>query len=193
MKPFRIESAPVPLRRRPAGWPDGPLREVSLREVSPQSFSSEPTARDVPGEGERALIRSELLAIGAETCTAALRILSMTEQLTELLHAHGLGEQADPLVVELFEACSFQDLTGQRVGKILALMEGRPVPGTVPTPPCPDAGPAPGMLNAPAPPSPPQPPVASDAEDLGRSLINGPRVAGATGHMDQSDIDAMFD
>lgn len=193
MKLFRIESAPVPIRRQPAGWPDGPLREISLREFTQRPFSGE---RDVPGESERALIRSELLAIGAETCTAALRILSMTEQLTELLHAHGLGEQADPLVVELFEACSFQDLTGQRVGKILALLEGRPAPGTAPTAAYPETGSLPvrpGLPDAAGPPSPPRPAGSDGDDDLGRSLINGPRVAGATGHMDQADIDALFD
>jgi chemotaxis protein CheZ len=184
MKPFRIENALAPVRRRPSGWPEMSLRDMPVGNLPVGNLSEVRSARGAPGEGDNALILSELSAIGAETCTAALRILTMVERLTELLEARGLDKEATPILASILEACSFQDLTGQRVGKIIALLDARAIPGTPPKPPCPDA---------PASPPVPRLPAASDENDLGRRLINGPRVAGAEGHMNQSDIDVLFD
>jgi len=88
---------------------------------------------------------------------------------------HGLAQDVQDQVVRIYEACNFQDLAGQRIGKVIALLimieeklaamiaynsgtgaqsETRPAPGT--------------------------------------DLINGPRLDGAAGHASQRDIDAMF-
>jgi chemotaxis protein CheZ len=89
---------------------------------------------------------------------------------------HGLAQDVQDHVVRIYEACNFQDLAGQRIGKVIALLimieeklgamiarnsgtgaqltETRPAHGT--------------------------------------DLINGPRLDGAAGHASQRDIDAMF-
>jgi chemotaxis protein CheZ len=74
-------------------------------------------------------------------------------------------------IAQIYEACNFQDLAGQRIGKVIALLghleeqlahvaEGRAQ----------DAVPA----------------------DSGDGLINGPRLDGAPGHIDQRDVDRLF-
>jgi chemotaxis protein CheZ len=89
---------------------------------------------------------------------------------------HGLAQDVQDHVVRIYEACNFQDLAGQRIGKVIALLtmieeklaamiacnSGAGVQSTETRP-------------APAP-----------------DLINGPRLDGAAGHASQRDIDAMF-
>ena len=177
MKPFRIESLKGQGRRRMSDWP-----------ATARGGTAEPAH---PDDVAQARIRAELAAIGAETCTAALRILTATEKLADLLREHGIDRAADPLMAALFEACSFQDLTGQRLGKIQALLDGGVPVGIKLDPPCPPTTQAPAL---PAGLQPCQSDVAQMAPDeIGRRLVNGPRVAQAEGHMDQSSIDALFD
>jgi chemotaxis protein CheZ len=90
---------------------------------------------------------------------------------------HGLSEDVQDHVVGIYEACNFQDLAGQRISKVIALLiaieerlaamlarnsgtGAQSAPGTRPVP--------------------------------GTDLINGPRLDGAAGHASQHDIDAMF-
>src|SRR6185312_9744784 len=87
---------------------------------------------------------------------------------------HGLAEDVQDHVVGIYEACNFQDLAGQRIGKVITLLimiEERLAAmiarnsGT---------GAQPGEASRPT------------------GLINGPRLDGADGHASQHDIDAMF-
>ena len=87
---------------------------------------------------------------------------------------HGLAEDVQDHVVGIYEACNFQDLAGQRIGKVITLLimiEERLAAmiarnsGT---------GAQPGQATGPT------------------GLINGPRLDGADGHASQHDIDAMF-
>lgn len=85
----------------------------------------------------------------------------------------GLTQDIQDHLVRIYEACNFQDLAGQRIGKVigtLALVEQR-VAGLV------ERGG--GVSYAPA------------AEPQ-RGLLNGPKLDGDTGHASQRDVDALF-
>ena len=94
-------------------------------------------------------------------------------------HDQGLASDIPDRVVQIFEACNFQDLTGQRVGHVLEALkfveehvarllaiwhdveQFKPVELDVP------------------------------AED-DRRFLNGPKLAEDRGHSTQDDIDGMF-
>jgi chemotaxis protein CheZ len=124
-------------------------------------------------------VTQELDAVTAATAQATHRIIAAAEEIDQLadnLSATLKGKMEQDLVhdiadqiVGIFEACNFQDLTGQRVTKVqamLKLLEGK-IAG---------AG------------SPAKSPVDSAAPAL-----HGPRLESDNGHIVQSDIDAMFD
>jgi chemotaxis protein CheZ len=75
-------------------------------------------------------------------------------------------------VAHIYEACNFQDLAGQRIGKVIDML------GTV------EAHLA-AMLAQDESASPP----AARAQD---NLINGPKLDGASGHISQQEIDILF-
>src|SRR5215470_2024790 len=89
---------------------------------------------------------------------------------------HGLAQDVQDHVVRIYEACNFQDLAGQRIGKVIALLImieeklGSMIAGNSGT----DAQ---STETKPTP---------------GTHLINGPRLDGAAGHASQRDIDAIF-
>jgi chemotaxis protein CheZ len=91
-------------------------------------------------------------------------------------YERGLAQEIQDHVVRIYEACNFQDLSGQRIGNVIETLnmiedqvEGmldrhKVQPGDVPA----------------AKPS------------SGHGLLNGPRLDGASGHTNQIDIDKMF-
>jgi chemotaxis protein CheZ len=115
---------------------------------------------------------------------ATEKILKSTEVIDESARAlaatlkddykRGLAQEIQEHVVKIYEACNFQDLSGQRIGHVietlnmienqvedmLARHSGQP--GEVP------------------------------AGKPGRALLNGPRLDGDSGHTSQRDIDKMF-
>ena len=121
----------------------------------------------------------ELGAIGAHLEEATGTILDCCEALEET--AAGLGGEPaariGQVVTRIFEACSFQDITGQRITKIVATLQAidaRIVKlieafGQ-------DFGPAPAQAT---------PAVRSDAD-----LLAGPQLPGAA--ISQADIDAIL-
>ena len=125
----------------------------------------------------------ELDAVVGHTATATNEILDVCETL-ENLQAGLKGEQADTLgtcVTRIYEACSFQDITGQRISKVVAALkaiEARVaavtstfVPETMPKP-TPEAAPA------------------DDGRTEGQRLANGPQLPG--GGVSQDDIDRLL-
>ena len=91
---------------------------------------------------------------------------------------HGLAQDVQDHVVRIYEACNFQDLAGQRIGKVIAMLmmvEERLV-AMIQRHSGVGAG-QPAQATKPAP---------------STGLINGPRLDGASGHASQLDIDAMF-
>jgi chemotaxis protein CheZ len=148
---------------------------------------------DYEGKGMRR-VAGELDAVVGATEAATTSILSGLEDIeteANMLRAAGvetgnndhIGAILDR-VVSMYEACNFQDLTGQRIGKIvnvLKFVEERldKMIGVW------------GGLDA------FKELAAQDAEmpalDDEKSLLNGPKLEEDEGHVDQSDIDALFD
>jgi chemotaxis protein CheZ len=93
-----------------------------------------------------------------------------------------LSEEIQERVVSIFEACNFQDLTGQRINKVMTTMKFienhinamMDIWGGV------DAIKA----HAPA--------IVDDREGDAK-LLNGPKLDGDAGHASQNDIDALDD
>jgi chemotaxis protein CheZ len=92
-------------------------------------------------------------------------------------YERGLAQDIQDQVVQVFEACNFQDLAGQRIGKVIAMLGGieQQLAAMLV-----QFG---GTARAPA----------DAAKRTNGGLINGPKLDGDTGHASQRDIDAMFD
>jgi chemotaxis protein CheZ len=141
---------------------------------------------------EMAKVNGELGAVVGGTEQATQLILEATEAIDQAATALSknishdqqrlLSEEIQERVISIFEACNFQDLTGQRISKVMttmkfienhinAMME---IWGGV------DA------IKAHA-----HPIVDTRGED--EKLLNGPKLDGDVGHASQDDIDALFD
>ncbi|MCA3287761.1 MAG: protein phosphatase CheZ [Roseomonas sp.] len=128
----------------------------------------------------------ELDAIVDHTAHATNEILDCCETL-EQLQAEISGEAADKLqgaVTRIYEACSFQDITGQRIGKVvtaLKAIEGR-ISAVVSA-----ASGMPGPEPASASPTVPS---RDDKRTEGEKLANGPQLPGSG--VSQSEIDRLL-
>ena len=120
--------------------------------------------------------------------TATQKILASAEAVDDCARAlasalnddyhHGLAQDVQDHVVRIYEACNFQDLAGQRIGKVIAMLimvEERLV----------------AMIQRHSGAGVAQP-VRASKPAPSTELINGPRLDGASGHASQIDIDAMF-
>jgi chemotaxis protein CheZ len=129
----------------------------------------------------------ELDAIVDHTAHATNEILDCCETL-EQLQSELSGEAADKLqgaVTRIYEACSFQDITGQRIGKVvtaLKAIEARisAVVSTASGMPGPEAAP----VAAPA------TKAKDDKRTEGEKLANGPQLPGSG--VSQSEIDRLL-
>ena len=141
---------------------------------------------------EMAKVNGELGAVANGTEQATQQILEAAEFIDQAASALSkvnspdqqkiLSEEIQERVVAIFEACNFQDLTGQRINKVMntmKLIEGHinvmmEIWGGV------DA------IKAPA-------PQIIDTREDDEKLLNGPKLEGDVGHASQDDIDALFD
>jgi len=145
--------------------------EIAALRVDDINGSHIPTATD------------ELDAVVSHTATATNEILDSCETL-EKLQSQLSGEQADALgnaVTRIYEACSFQDITGQRIGKVVSALkaiEKRVAAVTVNF----------GRISDPAPPPDTTPDSAGKTE--GQRLANGPQLPG--GGTSQQEIDRLL-
>jgi chemotaxis protein CheZ len=129
----------------------------------------------------------ELDAIVDHTAHATNEILDCCETL-EQLEAELSGEAAVKLqgaVTRIYEACSFQDITGQRIGKVvtaLKAIEGRisSIVSTASGMPGPAAAPVAAVAAAPG----------AEKRTEGEKLANGPQLPGAG--VSQSEIDRLL-
>ncbi len=140
---------------------------------------------------EMAKVNGELGAVVGGTEQATQQILEAAEAIDQAASAmakitspdqqRALSEEIGERVVSIFEACNFQDLTGQRISKVMgtmkfieqhinAMME---IWGGI------DA------IKAHA-------PAIVDTREGDDKLLNGPKLDGDVGHASQDDIDAMF-
>ena len=140
---------------------------------------------------EMAKVNGELGAVVGGTEQATQQILEAAELIDQAASAlvkvnspeqqKLLSEDIQERVISIFEACNFQDLTGQRITKVMttmrfieqhinAMME---IWGGV------DA------IRAHA-------PAIIDTREGDAKLLNGPKLDGDAGHASQDDIDALF-
>ena len=143
-----------------------------------------------PHSGEQtARARRELAAIVGGTERATQSILQAAEEIDQAAntlsasvkggHDQGLAHDIQDRVVQIFEACNFQDLTGQRVAhvletlkfveehvaRLLAIWHG--IEQFTPV-------------------------VFGEEAGGDRRFLNGPKLPGDRGHSTQDDIDGMF-
>jgi chemotaxis protein CheZ len=141
---------------------------------------------------EMAKVNGELGAVVGGTEQATQQILEAVEAIDQAATALSknispdqqklLSDDIQERVVAIFEACNFQDLTGQRISKVMNTMkfiekhiiEMMEIWGGV------DA------IKAHA------PPIVDNREGDAK-LLNGPKLDGDVGHASQNDIDALFD
>ena len=140
---------------------------------------------------EMAKVNGELGAVVGGTEQATQQILEATEAIDQAATALSknvspdqqrlLSEEIQERVISIFEACNFQDLTGQRISKVMNTMkfieqhiyEMMEIWGGV------DAIKAHAV------------PIV-DTREGDAKLLNGPKLDGDVGHASQDDIDAMF-
>lgn len=165
-------------------------RELELIHAAVESGRSETSilaarATNADGIGRTGRELSEIVTATERAIQSILQAAEEIDQAATSLsatlkgtHDKGLSHDIQERVVQIFEACNFQDLTGQRVtrvvstlkfleehtGRLLEIWRGMEA--------------APNML-------------AERREDDHR-LLNGPKLAGDSGHSSQHDIDAMF-
>lgn len=138
---------------------------------------------------ERRMARAagELGAAVESMDTATQSILKSAESIDDSAKAlavalkndyeRSLAQDIQDQVVQIYEACNFQDLAGQRIGKVIALLSTLEEQlGAMLARYDGDAV-APRATATPAP---------------NRSLINGPKLDGDSGHASQHDIDMLF-
>jgi chemotaxis protein CheZ len=92
-------------------------------------------------------------------------------------YERGLTQDIQEHVVRIFEACNFQDLAGQRIGKVIAMLGMIEIELAAMLTRCNGGEVLPDATATPA---------------ANRDLINGPKLDGDSGHASQRDIDQMF-
>jgi chemotaxis protein CheZ len=141
---------------------------------------------------EMAKVNGELGAVVGGTEEATQQILEAAESIDNAATALGkntspdqqklLSEEIQERVVSIFEACNFQDLTGQRIKKVMTTMKFIENHITVMM----DIWGGVDAIKAHA-------PAIVDTREGDAKLLNGPKTDGDVGHASQDDIDALFD
>jgi chemotaxis protein CheZ len=141
---------------------------------------------------EMSKMTGELGAVVGGTEQATQQILEATEAIDQASTAMTkvnspdqlklLSEEIQERVVSIFEACNFQDLTGQRIGKVMTTMKFIENHINVMM----DIWGGVDAIRAHA-------PVVIDDREGDARLLNGPKTEGDVGHVSQNDIDALFD
>ena len=155
-------------------------REIAV--LHGKSFSGE----------EMAKVNGELGAVVGGTEQATQQILEATEAIDNAATALSkntspdqqklLSEEIQERVISIFEACNFQDLTGQRISKVMSTMKFIENHITVMM----EIWGGVDAIKAHAAPI-------VDTREGDAKLLNGPKLDGDVGHASQDDIDALFD
>ena len=119
---------------------------------------------------EKATDKILLSAEAIDDCAKALAAAQLTG------YARGMTQDIQDHVTRLFEACNFQDLAGQRIGKVIKTLDMVEQRMTAAVARCKGA----------------QVPAAAVAAAPTGALLNGPRLDGEGGHASQRDVDQMF-
>jgi chemotaxis protein CheZ len=138
---------------------------------------SERVARELDAVVEWTERATQQILTAAEDIDQSAKTLSSALQCEQ---DHALANNIRDQVIRIFEACNFQDLSGQRISKVLATLKfvehhvismmdiwgGRDSFDTIAPPPAQD--------------------------DADAKLLNGPKLEDDPGHVSQDDIDALF-
>ena len=126
-------------------------------------------------------IAHELEEVVLSTEQATQKVLAAAEEIDQVANSlaaalsgkfeQGLARDVQELVIKIFEACNFQDLTGQRIAKVLATLNFVEDHVT-------------RVLEE------IKNPTAARRE--GTQYLHGPRLETDSGHVSQADIDEMF-
>lgn len=141
---------------------------------------------------EMSKVTGELGAVVGGTEEATQQILEAAEAIDQAATAMTkvnspdqqklLSEEISERVISIFEACNFQDLTGQRISKVMTTMKFIENHITVMM----DIWGGVDAIRAHA-------PAIIDEREGDAKLLNGPKLDGDEGHASQNDIDALFD
>ena len=141
---------------------------------------------------EMAKVTGELGAVVGGTEEATQQILEAAEYIDQAASAlmkvnspdqqKQICEDVQERVISIFEACNFQDLTGQRISKVMTTMKFIENHINVMM----DIWGGVDAIKAHAPPI-------VDTREGDAKLLNGPKLDGDDGHASQNDIDALFD
>lgn len=188
-KLFRIEQMmaprPVPAAHRSNGEAAPAFGLSSIHDIIGRQRRELAALIGDRHERRLARARDELGAAVASTDKAAQSVLGFAEHIDESARSlvatlkgeyeRGLAHDIQDNVVRIYEACNFQDLAGQRIGKVMAMLETieRQIAGMLAQ--CDRASPLP-----------------AGAAKFDGGLINGPKLDGDKGHADQREIDAIF-
>jgi hypothetical protein len=157
----------APAMSDPVPSPNGDLRRL-VSELRAVRVALGADAADIAGELQAVIRGSEqatqkMLAAAEDIDIAAHNLSTVLKDD----YQQGLAQDTRDRVIQIFEACNFQDLTGQRVVKAVAQLAALEVR------------------------------VGRIADALARldgaPTAHGPRLPGESGHVSQSDIDAMFE
>jgi chemotaxis protein CheZ len=150
----------------------GPDRSQTNAAVSPGGAAGKAMPR----------IAHELNAVVEGSEHATQKILTAAEEIDVTANnlsaaldgriEQGLAQDIQDLVIQIFEACNFQDLIGQRVAKVLATLDFvenhiARVLEEIKT-------------------------ASAGTRRCGANALYGPRLDGDTGHASQDEVDAMF-
>jgi chemotaxis protein CheZ len=188
-KVFRVEQMFGKSRmapERPRDDPSGLARELAeLRATFEQNRRELQSLQGHAGEPRMTRAAYELGAAVDGMEKAAHKIIKSTEMIDESAktlaatmktgYERGLAQDIQEQAMRIYETCHFQDLAGQRIGKAIAALNTieKHVARMV------------ALCNGDA-------PHVTTTVRPARSLINGPRLDGDTGHASQRDIDKMF-
>jgi chemotaxis protein CheZ len=141
--------------------------------------------------GEMSKVSGELGAVVGGTEQATQQILEAAESIDQAAAAMTkvnspdqqklLSDEIQERVVSIFEACNFQDLTGQRISKVMTTMKFIESHITIMM----DIWGGVDAIRAHA-------PAIVDHREGDAKLLNGPKNEGDVGHASQNDIDALF-
>jgi chemotaxis protein CheZ len=164
---------------RPVQHDDVERLAANLRAIRSTIAGAEPDRGDAspsrPQTATATRIASELQAVMKGSEQATQKILAAAEDIDQAANnlsalvkgdaEHGLAQDIRDRVIAIFEACNFQDLTSQRVAKVMAALD---------------------RIEA---------QIARTLEDHARDAapaMHGPRLPDDHGHASQSDVDSMF-
>ena len=173
-KQFRIERM-LSSRRGIAHEPDADAVTALKRSLA--SLVSDEEGRRLTRAAAELGAAVESMEKAAQSVLAAAESIDDGVNAMSCAQASGTGCEVAPEIkqrlAQIYEACNFQDLAGQRIGKVIALL---------------------GHLEEQL-----AHVAAGHAHDTAAGakrdggLINGPRLDGAAGHVDQDSVDRLFD